>query len=38
MVRYLIGRIGQALAVLAATFTAAFLLGCERLFGHGKYL
>jgi peptide/nickel transport system permease protein len=26
MVRYLIGRIGQALAVLAATFTAAFLL------------
>jgi peptide/nickel transport system permease protein len=26
MVRYLIGRIGQALAVLAVTFTAAFLL------------
>lgn len=26
MVRYLIGRVGQALAVLAATFTAAFLL------------
>jgi len=26
MVRYLLGRVGQALAVLAATFTAAFLL------------
>jgi len=26
MVRYLIGRVGQALAVLAVTFTAAFLL------------
>jgi peptide/nickel transport system permease protein len=26
MIRYLIGRVGQALAVLAATFTAAFLL------------
>jgi peptide/nickel transport system permease protein len=26
MIRYLIGRIGQAVAVLAATFTAAFLL------------
>ena len=26
MTRYLLGRIGQALAVLAVTFTAAFLL------------
>jgi peptide/nickel transport system permease protein len=26
MIRYLIGRVGQAIAVLAVTFTAAFLL------------